>query len=799
MKNLARPLIALFLAFLAVFGAAAAGEGLNAADPSAPAEPSPASASPAAGTEELPPEEPEYTLRLAVYSLPGSWGPLHPEEGFAAALRDLLSAGLYEEAMDADGLPAPVPVLAQGAPEDVTALYAARIGVSGGEKRRAYRIRLREGLRWQDGSPLTARDFVDSAMRLLDPEALDPGAALFTEGTLALSGARDYWTQKLPVLTENARRGRYVLSDLTLNGDGVYCTPEGFAVSIALDHPLEELLYGESLRFYVESYGEKCFDLSAWDPLLAQMDADGLVPLTPENYELLCTLTMGNPAWGDTEATIPSYFVYSCPPPPVRWSEVGLMAEDDTALVFLLEKPADPGELCAALEQRWLVKAEIYDACAVREDGRSSYGSSVDTSPSYGPYVLKEWRPGAGCSLERNPAYFECAEDSGLFQTTCLEVTLAPGEEEARRLLEEGLVDVCLLSGRAEPPAGCRARIIPDGAVLSLALNPDPEALALRQEEAGETVNKTILTLPEFRQAISFSLDREALCREAFPVRQPALGLVSPLVSLGAEGPLYRSTAQGKAALAGFWGEAEGSVGYAPETARRLFRRAWTMALEAGLLTEEDRVLLTVGIPGAGSQRSFDLLVSQLSQAVRDTPLEGKLSLVLSDDLGTDPLAALRQNRIDLLLGVGWAVDPADPGELMEAYLEDAYRCDPAWDDDGEILSVSLDGRSCTLPLPDAYALLRGEERTVTGPEGEAVSFRLDPREDPAAEAELLAALEGALLENADIIPLSEGCSTLLARDRLLLPREEYRRSLGFGGLRFLRYSCSDREWAAEN
>jgi hypothetical protein len=144
---------------------------------------------------------------------------------------------------------------------------------------------------------------------------------------------------------------------------------------------------------------------------------------------------------------------------------------------------------------------------------------------------------------------------------------------------------------------------------------------------------------------------------------------------------------------------------------------------------------------------------------------------------------------------MGWAADPADPAELMEAYLEDAYRCDPSWNAAGELLTFSLEGRQYTALLPEVYALLRGEERTVTGPEGEALSISLSSSEDPALETELLAALESALLRNADLIPLSEGCSTLMTRDRLLLPTEEYRWSLGFGGLRSLRYTCSDQEW----
>ena len=48
-------------------------------------------------------------------------------------------------------------------------------------------------------------------------------------------------------------------------------------MALALDYPLEYLLYGETLRYYVEIYGDKCFDLRNWDSILRRMDADGLL------------------------------------------------------------------------------------------------------------------------------------------------------------------------------------------------------------------------------------------------------------------------------------------------------------------------------------------------------------------------------------------------------------------------------------------------------------------------------------------------------------------------------------------
>ncbi len=793
MRKNYRPAVALLLALFALGGTVlvAGTMPLPAEGPAVSASPVPSPSIPEDKPGHATPEEPRYTLHLAVTDLPESWAPLAPEEGFPKLLRDCLSAGLYELDYAQEGGTRPVPALAQGEPEDVTALYADRLGCAPGERGRAWRILLRSDLLWQDGSPLTAGDFAESARRLLDPEVRDPAAALFTQGPLALTGARDYLEQRVPILVENARRGNYAFSELLPNEEGVYTTPEGYAVSIALDYPLSELLYGERLRFYVETYGDLCFDLSPWEALLERMDGQGLVPLTEESYELFRTLTTGNPAWGDTADLLPAYFVYTAPPPPVRWSEVGFMALDDGTLVLLLEKPVSPEELMEALTVRFLVKPELYDACAYRdgEENSNSYGSSPETVLSYGPYLLREWAPGKSCALERNPNYFAWKEGPDVWQTTEIQVALVSDEGEARSRFDRGLADACLLSGLPEVPEGSQARVIPDGAVILLASNPDPAALAAAQTAAGEGVNKTILTLPAFRLALSLSLDRAAFCAAAYPGRLPSLGLISPLLPADSTGVPYRDTEAGKAALSSFWGRAEESGGRDLERAGALFDLAWTAALETGLLTEEDRVELTVGFAGEGAD--FRLLTEQLTEAIRGTKLEGKLSLLPAEDPGSDLHATLRQNRADLLLGVGWASDPEDPIGLMEAYLTEAYRYDPAWKADEELLRFSVGGRCCTAPLPEVFALLRGETGTVTDEEGN--SLELVPAEaDEALAAELMAALEGALLRNADVIPLAEGCSTLLTKDRLELPAEDYLYPLGFGGLKYLRYASPD-------
>ena len=60
----------------------------------------------------------------------------------------------------------------------------------------------------------------------------------------------------------------------------------------------------------------------------------------------------------------------------------------------------------------------------------------------------------------------------------------------------------------------------------------------------------------------------------------------------------------------------------------------------------------------------------------------------------------------------------------------------------------------------------------------------------------VLAALETAVLNNYDVIPMSEGRTFQLWGDQVCCALEEYVFGLGFGGVKYLTYNYSDREWA---
>lgn len=117
-----------------------------------------------------------YTYNYSLSTFPTNW---NPHQYKTATDNDdmlrWLSDGFFEFDYNEneDGYTM-VPSMVVGEPEDVTADYVGEEwGIEEGAEGRAWKYTLREGLMWEDGTPINAQSFVTSA-KLQPP----PGAEL---------------------------------------------------------------------------------------------------------------------------------------------------------------------------------------------------------------------------------------------------------------------------------------------------------------------------------------------------------------------------------------------------------------------------------------------------------------------------------------------------------------------------------------------------------------------------------------------------------------------------------------------
>jgi len=494
----------------------------------------------------------------------------------------------------------------------------------------------------------------------------------------------------------------------------------------------------------------------------------------------------------------------------IAWDgNVGWFARSEYELCFVLENPLSGFYLKYNLPTP-LVHIPTYDACAKVENGiySNSYGTSVATTKSFGPYKLTAFQADKQYTLTRNENYYGLRENT--YQTTAIVVDFVKEASTRLQLFRQGKLDTYSLTVDDIDSYSLSdfAYYNTGDSTFGIAFNPDIDALQAAQERLGAGVNKTILTLPEFRMAMSYGLDRTAFCLAASPLNTPGFGLFSDSIIADPDKQTpYRETQGAKQVLAQVWGlgdqygegklyasleDAVASIsGYDLARAREYFNIAYDKAVAQGLMKESDRVVIKIGTPNSTSafyNNGYEFIVNNYTRAVQGTKLEGKLTFTRDDTLGNAFSGALKKNQVDMLFGVGWTGSALDPYELMDAYISPNYQYDPA----NDYSKVSLTVGAYTAPATDWVAIMNGQSRTVTASDGSAKAYAATAQADRLA---ILSALEGLVLGNYNFIPIMDDGEGHLRGRQIQYPTEDYIYPMGYGGVKYLTYAYSDREW----
>ena len=751
---------------------------------------------------------PTYTYRTAATDFPTNWSPFQNQTSTDSNLMDWLQSVFYgfdfNEAMDGYVM---TPVAAADFPVDVSADYVgAEWGIQEGETARAWKIPLRDNLAWEDGTPIKAQDFVKSAELLLAPNAQNHRADSLYSGNMVIKNSEAYLKQGL---ADSVSFGNVIKT-------------EGMADA-------SELLakYGAEPGYinWNYSFGDTYdFEAQAWTG--AAENAIVQTPLTvAELYEFY---TAGAGAayatWATPEQLVEwtndeLYMNYMQYPDAVTFDQVGVKALSDTELVLILDKPLEGFYLYYSLDTNWLVNEALYTACATEKDGvyTNTYGTSQETTISWGPYKLASFQSDKVYELVKNENWFGYSLYEGLYQTTNMTVTCVKEPSTRVEMFLNGQLDaVGLDKDRMEEYATSDFTYYDEGdSVFAMVFNPDLEALKTAQAAAGENINKTIITLKDFRVAMSLAMNRAEFCLATSPTNGPAFALYGGQIVADPEnGIFYRTTDVAKQVVADFWGLAdeigEGKLyanvddaidsitGYNLEMAREYFNKAYDEAIEQKLMDEDDVVEIMVGTPNATSvfyNNGYDFIVNNYTEAVKGTKLEGKLTFKRDSTLGNGFSDALKTNRVDMLFGVGWTGSTFDPYGLMEAYVSENYQYDPAWKPAETQMTVELDGAKYTADAWTWYLSITSNKITAKNEAGEDVELDVTPNAE--WRIQVLGALENTVLQNYDFIPLMGDSSAHLKGMKIEYVTEDEVFPMGRGGVKYMTYNYDDAAWDA--
>lgn len=751
--------------------------------------------------------EAAYTYHTYMSEFPTVWSPFQMETATDSELSDYLTDGFYgfdfNETYDGYVIE---PHMAVDFPVDVTADYVGeQWGIKEGETARAWKITLRDDLKWQDGTAITAADFVKSAQYLLNPKAANYRADSYYSGQLIVTNAEAYAKQGLESDTSfGAMIDMMDLADMAAFLEA-YGDQKGY-----IDWSNS---YGDTYDFAAGAWTGSAEAGVVETPLTVKelydfFTADDGIGSVYANWADKAT----KEAWAFDEL----FVKYTYPEMP--WENVGFIATGDNEITLVLAKSLSGFYLHYNLTSSYLVNIPLYESLIVETDGvfTNAYGTSLDTSFSYGPWMLTKYQSDKEIELVKNPYWYgyNLPENEGLYQTTCIHYDCITEPSTAYEMFFNGLLDAKGLDkDYIEEYLDSDYTYLSEGdSVFAMVFNPDMEALKTNQAAAGENVNKTILTVKDFRMAMSLAMDRQAFCLATSPMNAPAFALYGgQIVSDPDAGEFYRTTEEAKDVVLAFWGltdevgttyatkeDAIDSItGYNLEMAKEYFNKAYDTAVAEGLMDEDDVVTIIVGTPNMTSafyNGGYDFIVNNYTEAVKGTKLEGKLVFSRDGTLGNNFAAALQNNTVDMLFGVGWTGSTFDPYGLMEAYTSSGYQYDPSWDTTTDMLTINLDGVDYTASVWDWTTSMTGT--AIKAKLADGTETEMDPAVT-TSNKNILAALENAVLQNYDFIPLMGDSGATLKGMQIEYFLEDEVFPLGRGGIKYMTYNMTDAEWDA--
>ncbi len=769
----------------------------------------------------------QYTLREYTSQMPGQWCTITNSDIVNNEMESYFTSSFYEfnYKFDADGKIVPgaytVEYSAATKLEDVTKKYAGQYGLAAdAEKGQAFAMTLRNDLKWDDGTPIKAADFVYTMSQQLSPKYLYDTASNYYSGNYVIHNAQNYVKQGQKGWFDNGNMN-LAYSDLALGADGKY-TLKGNECTIALKKPLV-WLQGNTLDSYVTN-APQYFDTAAYASLLALADANGDVAVTAESLALLTTVITAKAAWGETKENTVGYMYVNYEYPAMDFSEVGyFVGDNEYELVMVIDGTLNPLDAEGNLTyeagyyfSNWpLVKKDLWEKCedTTKTPYANSYCTTQEKSASWGPYKLTNYQTDKTYTVSRNDKWFGYGLEqyAKQYQTDTIITNKIPEWDTAWMSFRLGEYDSVSMDAKIanEYRTSRQAYFTPDTATFDLNL----QSLATSRTDKR---NNLLLNYEDFRKAISLAINRDDYCAKNSPSSQAALGLLNSMYYNDVEnGKVYRDSVQAKEAILNAYGaeKVEGgwkvgtvvysnideavdaTTGYNVTLARQLMTSAYNKAKADGKYSDGEKIVLTFGISQqtANTDRIKNWFQAAFDDATKGTAFEGKISIeyfVFSDKTWSEQF---ENGEYDLCFGA-WGNAAFNPAYLLcETQISDDNRYAKAWDPTAVNVTVKAtpdakheDG-VYTYNLEQWRNILQGKDKALP-------NFKNFPMED---QLTALGAVETAILKAYYSIPVYSRYSASLMGYKTDYITYEYNTFMGYGGIRYMSYNFDDTEWAA--
>lgn len=488
--------------------------------------------------------------------------------------------------------------------EDVTSSVDAKWGYTENQKKAgayAWKLTLRNDLKWDDGTPIKAGDFVYTMQEQLNPDFFNMRASTYYNNTPIIN-ARNYLYQQRPIyndlVTLNGEDVVHVDAEPTKKQDGtlqiklngsdvdLYASfttgaPIFFGGQDTMrdyyDAGYDSYFYkpytGDTSKlpdYVVELKGQNEGDPSTYVEDLyvkwsSKENNDGYVAVTEE---LLSDLKVIAVNFGDENPTAwqELVFYYAGLGAKLDFANVGIYAPSDYELVVCLESPIqmlkEDGSLSYLAAYNFsglpLVKKDLYEKCKQQPQTGSTlwttnYNSSLATSASWGPYKLTQFQSGKSYTLSRNENWYgyNLEDNKNQYKIDSIECeVISDINTQWMSFLNGSIDDIGLdVTHKNDYRNSKYTYFAPGTGTFGINLYSGLDEL----KKSGH--NSGVLAIKDFREAISLWIDRDDYNRTTSTANLSCYGIMGPSYYYDVEnGGVYRNTKQAKEALLSVYG-----------------------------------------------------------------------------------------------------------------------------------------------------------------------------------------------------------------------------------------------------
>ena len=740
--------------------------------------------------------------------------------------------------------------------EDVTSSVDAKWGYTDAQKAEggyAWKITLRDDLKWDDGTAITAADFEYSMKQLLDPKFMNFRANTYYD-TLMIKNSKEYFFSGAPIYApivpaygeDETPDYSFDLSgaEVYLNTESTGMTLAGYALSTLINDYVGTAEAKAALKVIADAANEYGYTLITEENKQAAME---LVAFALQPFGLDWS-TMDDAT--REELFKETLFYISGYGDEVDWETVGIYAvEGENAIVLCLDKAysflKEDGSLSVWAPYYFsslpVVHKEKYEASKIAPaDGAtlwtSNYNSSLATTASWGPYKLVEFEAGSHYKLEKNEYWYGWNMEQYKNQYNITAINCRKVEEFDTKwmgFLNGSYDDASLQTENVGEYLDSKYVYFTSTSTGTFGMQLDSNLDVLKNSEN----NNGILAIQEFRHAFNLALNRSDIVEKIWPGSAvPCFGLLNVAYYYDIEnspdledGGQYRNALIAKEGILrayGFTQDADGKwsggdlsglstedaydalTGYNPTLAKQKMQEAiniLTADPEKYGYDSSKNITLVYGSSSDTDKQRFraEYLQGVLDELTKGTALEDKIDVVFDASAGSQWAEAFRTGATQIGFGYGFSGNAFNPFDIIGAFVnpDDSLNYHMYWDTTSIPLTLTMPagdyagaGETITMSVQNWYFCLNGlaesEEQEKTYNWGEGFA----PVE---ARLMILSALEEITIkESRSVMLIADGGGSFLGAKFSYFSEDEHT-FMGFGGLRYIEVNYTDAEWAA--